>query len=1147
MASHVGLFSIVCSLLNVDDTDNQLKRCKVRRGYLERVVIFPDITSVYYLDCIISNDDDVAVKEVFNTNANANANSATSLFALHKAAWGGSLKVVQALLELLDSPAQRNDQSRTPLHMAVLCGHADVVRILVDSNESKGRSADAGRTDMINSQDNDLKSPYILATELGHVEIARYLVQSGTDLALKDGAGKTAVHYAVLNSLHILKALLTWDKSVIDMKDQNGRTPLHFAAKYGVIGAATSIVEAAREVGHPNFLTALDEEHMTPLHLADQHGHAKIVDMIITEDDRTAWYPDKDGSLPEDVAAQHGHLSVIRAITRGNLERGDDLLIAASSSGQTLVVEYLIQNKINPNGEDDTPQRPMIAAAANGWSNVIHILLKHHADVYLPDSEGLGPLHHAAKNGNKDVVLMILTHENNHGKRENVNVRDSSLYTPLHYAASEGHVEVMELLLAHGADIHARTKANRTLLHLAVGNASSINWLLDNSADVEAEDVTGRTALCAAVQTGCLESVRLLLDRGASLGSSDRPSKDALYSAISRDQASMVEEMFRRDRNGEAASQWECMRLAVISNALNVLKSMVSKAPEAATMISDHNTTLLWVAAGHTHLKLPDMLTLLLEAGSDVNHQGPEGTTPLMEAACIGNTTHVRQLIEWKADVKCRNGNGDTALSLAGHPNVVRLLLEKGADPNLVNDAGMTALHLAIVNNKMGVIDVILAHQGSIPVDVDKPDGEGFTAIHLAIMAQSSVAANKLIDHGAEVDVTREDGSTYLDFAITEDLPETLVVLLGVDRPSPSQLPWDYQALVTAYWSAVKKAQGKSIEALLGVNGALAKEISKEGSNGLEEYLYLRLFEEGDIADGSLPAQFVESGLDPFKRRPPTELFRASTSALGLKELRITTEFENPNFWTRLAPLVYKVVGVECDQDDWNIHHFLHQAMPRKQYTRYRKKFLWQTKTPTALVWPPLWQRNDDDSVETRLEILTEGLEASFSARPADEDPVTIRSNFPFPPRGPGIVYFEVSILLTMTKKRARVVIGLSGEFTNQADAVPGRNVWSIGYDGIDGKVYEEAEVCNETAMSLKPYGVNRTVGCGIDYQEGEYFFTYNGEVVFHKSSNIIYRKLYPSIGHYGGGAVTVSVNFGKDTFKWDMANLDEGRYKRLR
>ncbi|UKZ62655.1 uncharacterized protein TrAtP1_003894 [Trichoderma atroviride] len=42
------------------------------------------------------------------------------------------------------------------------------------------------------------------------------------------------------------------------------------------------------------------------------------------------------------------------------------------------------------------------------------------------------------------------------------------------------------------------------------------------------------------------------------------------------------------------------------------------------------------------------------------------------------------------------------------------------------------------------------------------------------------------------------------------------------------------------------------------------------------------------------------------------------------------------------------------------------------------------------------------------------------------------------------------------------------------------------------------------------------------------------------KSSDILYRKLYPCIGHSGGEAVTVRVNFGEDRFKWREANSDK-------
>ncbi|KAK5994676.1 Ankyrin repeat and protein kinase domain-containing protein 1 [Cladobotryum mycophilum] len=64
------------------------------------------------------------------------------------------------------------------------------------------------------------------------------------------------------------------------------------------------------------------------------------------------------------------------------------------------------------------------------------------------------------------------------------------------------------------------------------------------------------------------------------------------------------------------------------------------------------------------------------------------------------------------------------------------------------------------------------------------------------------------------------------------------------------------------------------------------------------------------------------------------------------------------------------------------------------------------------------------------------------------------------------------------------------------------------------------------------------TVGCGIDYESGEYFFTYDEEIVYGRSNNIIFRKLYPSIGHTDG-AGKIRVNFGQTEFVWQKANKD--------
>lgn len=54
--------------------------------------------------------------------------------------------------------------------------------------------------------------------------------------------------------------------------------------------------------------------------------------------------------------------------------------------------------------------------------------------------------------------------------------------------------------------------------------------------------------------------------------------------------------------------------------------------------------------------------------------------------------------------------------------------------------------------------------------------------------------------------------------------------------------------------------------------------------------------------------------------------------------------------------------------------------------------------------------------------------------------------------------------------------------------------MWSVGYHGDDGCVYEEDS--QWTLHTGRKFGTGSTVGCGIDYANEEYFFTLDGKTV---------------------------------------------------
>lgn len=95
-------------------------------------------------------------------------------------------------------------------------------------------------------------------------------------------------------------------------------------------------------------------------------------------------------------------------------------------------------------------------------------------------------------------------------------------YRPLHLACDIiGGKDLIEALLKRGEDIQARTEDGQTALHLAAeieSDSNTLAALLENGADVSATDDDGETPLSMAVVHGCLDSVKLLLQYGADIG-----------------------------------------------------------------------------------------------------------------------------------------------------------------------------------------------------------------------------------------------------------------------------------------------------------------------------------------------------------------------------------------------------------------------------------------------------------------------------------------------------------------------------------------------------------------------------------------------------------------------------------------------------
>ncbi|KAH9959779.1 ankyrin repeat-containing domain protein, partial [Russula dissimulans] len=91
--------------------------------------------------------------------------------------------------------------------------------------------------------------------------------------------------------------------------------------------------------------------------------------------------------------------------------------------------------------------------------------------------------------------------------------------TPLHAASYKGHIDTVRILLNHGADVNAegRWGSPLRLCSACDGGHSEIviELLLEYGANINARTAINDTPLFMASRSGVLESVQILLRRGA--------------------------------------------------------------------------------------------------------------------------------------------------------------------------------------------------------------------------------------------------------------------------------------------------------------------------------------------------------------------------------------------------------------------------------------------------------------------------------------------------------------------------------------------------------------------------------------------------------------------------------------------------------
>ncbi|MBE0544202.1 MAG: ankyrin repeat domain-containing protein [Verrucomicrobia bacterium] len=467
-----------------------------------------------------------------------------------------------------------------------------------------------------------------------------------------------------------------------------------------------------------------------------------------------------------------------RADEEGEPEK---LLRAIRRHDTNAVVRLLSANARLADAPSFGERRPLLQAAAEGSIEIVDLLLKAGADInavgdtWDTSNKRISALHVAVWYGQKGRLEIVKRLLEGGANPNSVGPSDGG---PLHMAFSSKRDEIAALLLDHGANPFLlkpfpwNNKQSALELAIIYGDGKLVPRMLhDRSAAESFLRTNGFAMLAAAANRGQLESVRALLEAGASPKESVKANRSLLQSfalsasaSAGHPDASATNWAQVRDLLRENGAEYDMFAATGFGDLDETRRLASADLNLAGARDYLGETPLHWAVRTD---RLP-LTSFWIEYGASTSATNLAGQTPLHLAAANGLTAHVQRLLAANAPTDTRDNKGHTPLDSAiqaKQTETIRLLLASTEGPPLDRSVATTIHEAAASGN------IVALTEFATPKNLEARNELGLTPLHLAAQRGQLGAAAFLLDKGANVKARDPEGNSVLHLILLSRTP----------------------------------------------------------------------------------------------------------------------------------------------------------------------------------------------------------------------------------------------------------------------------------------------------------------------------------------------------------------------------------------